>query len=69
VVDVCVQKYALGGAGAIVMEATAVVPEGRISPEDAVCCVSYHHALVYELTCKFSGALDRLPNCPFEACG
>lgn len=27
-------QYALGGAGAIIMEATAVVPEGRISPED-----------------------------------
>jgi hypothetical protein len=30
------QGFALGGAGAIVMEATAVLPEGLISPEDAV---------------------------------
>ncbi|KAH7097898.1 NADH:flavin oxidoreductase/NADH oxidase [Auriculariales sp. MPI-PUGE-AT-0066] len=28
-------SYAIGGAGAIIIEATAVVPEGRISPEDA----------------------------------
>ncbi|KZW03045.1 NADH:flavin oxidoreductase/NADH oxidase [Exidia glandulosa HHB12029] len=28
-------QFAIGGAGAIIMEATAVVPEGRISPEDA----------------------------------
>jgi 2,4-dienoyl-CoA reductase-like NADH-dependent reductase (Old Yellow Enzyme family) len=30
------QGFAKGGAGAIIMEATSVVPEGRISPEDAV---------------------------------
>jgi hypothetical protein len=29
------QGFAKGGAGAICLEATAVVPEGRISPEDA----------------------------------
>jgi len=29
------QGFATRGAGGIVMEATAVVPEGRISPEDA----------------------------------
>ncbi|WP_029149590.1 NADH:flavin oxidoreductase/NADH oxidase [Microbacterium indicum] len=28
-------QFASGGAGAIISEATAVVPEGRISPEDA----------------------------------
>jgi 2,4-dienoyl-CoA reductase-like NADH-dependent reductase (Old Yellow Enzyme family) len=28
-------RFAQGGAGAIILEATAVVPEGRISPEDA----------------------------------
>lgn len=28
-------QFVLGGAGAIIMEATAVLPEGRISPEDA----------------------------------
>lgn len=27
-------QFAIGGAGAIIVEATAVVPEGRISPED-----------------------------------
>lgn len=30
------QGFATRGVGAICMEATAVVPEGRISPEDAV---------------------------------
>jgi 2,4-dienoyl-CoA reductase-like NADH-dependent reductase (Old Yellow Enzyme family) len=29
------QGFAKGGAGAICLEATAVVPEGRITPEDA----------------------------------
>jgi hypothetical protein len=29
------QGFATRGAGAIIVEATAVVPEGRISPEDA----------------------------------
>jgi 2,4-dienoyl-CoA reductase-like NADH-dependent reductase (Old Yellow Enzyme family) len=31
----CGQGFATRGAGGILMEATAVVPEGRISPEDA----------------------------------
>lgn len=34
--DQIMQGYATRGVGAICMEATAVVPEGRISPEDAV---------------------------------
>lgn len=33
------QGYATGGAGAICMEATAVVPEGRVAPEDLVCYI------------------------------
>ena len=33
--SVC-KGFATRGAAAIIMEATAVVPEGRISPEDAV---------------------------------
>jgi 2,4-dienoyl-CoA reductase-like NADH-dependent reductase (Old Yellow Enzyme family) len=35
-ISTSMQGFAKGGAGAIIMEATSVVPEGRITPEDAV---------------------------------
>lgn len=36
------QGFATRGVGAICMEATSVVPEGRISPEDAVGVLQLH---------------------------
>jgi 2,4-dienoyl-CoA reductase-like NADH-dependent reductase (Old Yellow Enzyme family) len=35
-ISTSMQGFAKGGAGAIIIEATSVVPEGRITPEDAV---------------------------------
>lgn len=57
------QGFASRGAGGICLEATAVVPEGRISPEDAVRllriandCITDAASLISELF--YSGLVD-----------
>ena len=55
------QGFATRGAGAICMEATAVVPEGRISPEDAVGRILLDSWLASDRLC-LQGPLDRFSN-------
>lgn len=54
--------FALRGVGAICVEATSVLPEGRISPEDAVSvnAVAQHPALTGLTTT--AGVVDRHPD-------
>lgn len=55
-------NFAIRGAGAICMEATAVLPEGRISPQDAVRLV-YLHSMTNALTNRArAGSVDGHPN-------
>jgi hypothetical protein len=54
--------------GAICMEATAVVPEGRISPEDAVFLIYLYHTAFMCLIAISIGPLDRLSDGTVEAC-
>jgi hypothetical protein len=59
-----IQDFAKGGAGAIIIEATAVVPEGRITPEDAVCS-SYYQCWI--LSNGSLGLVAGQPNCSIKA--
>jgi len=53
------QGFVTRGAGAVTMEATAVVPEGRISPEDLVSKLMLRTIRSVEPLCGL-GTLDRL---------
>lgn len=61
------QQYALHGVGAIMVEATAVVPEGRITSTDAVRCWTLVAVAIYN-TETFTGHLVGQPYRAAEAC-
>ena len=55
--------FATRGAGAIVVEATSVLPNGRISPEDMVSTLNDHDGPPLKL---FTGSLARLADRAFK---
>lgn len=60
------QGFVTRGAGAVTMEASAVVPEGRISPEDLVSELMLVGSSTY-LNALVSGNLDRFTYRAVEA--
>ena len=58
--------FALRGVGAICVEATAVVPEGRISPEDAVCDPHFSTRAHRLNPAPEAGLVDGYPDCTSE---